>query len=92
MPFHAIPYPRYQKCLWDIMEKPHTSSTAKVWRYSEVNISPYSPPFRTDPGLEFSLLCQYILPQTVSFISFIFVVVSTVGMTLNTMPAIRYRC
>ena len=29
--------------------------------------------------------------QAVSFISFIFVVVSTVGMTLNTMPSMRHR-
>ena len=46
----------YQKCLWDLMEKPDTSKTAKA----------------------------------VSFISFIFVLVSTIGMTLNTMPSVQY--
>ena len=38
------------------------------------------------------LYCSYLsLSQAVSFISFIFVVVSTVGMTLNTMPSMRHR-
>ena len=45
----------YQKCIWDLMEKPDTSRTAKV----------------------------------ISFISFVFVVVSTIGMTLNTLPNIQ---
>lgn len=45
----------YQKCIWDLMEKPDTSRTAKV----------------------------------ISFISFVFVVVSTIGMTLNTLPSIQ---
>ena len=47
---------KYQKCLWDLIEKPHTSFAAKV----------------------------------ISVISIAFVVVSTVGMTLNTMPAIQH--
>ncbi|XP_023325380.1 potassium voltage-gated channel protein Shab [Eurytemora carolleeae] len=47
----------YQKCLWDLMEKPDTSLAAKA----------------------------------VSFISFIFVVVSTVGMILNTLPAVQSK-
>ena len=45
----------YQKCIWDLMEKPDTSRTAKM----------------------------------ISFISFVFVVVSTIGMTLNTLPSIQ---
>ena len=48
---------KYQICLWDLIEKPHTSMAAKV----------------------------------ISVISIAFVVVSTVGMTLNTMPAIQHR-
>ena len=48
---------KYQRCLWDLIEKPHTSFAAKV----------------------------------ISVISIAFVVVSTVGMTLNTMPAIQHR-
>ena len=47
---------KYQRCLWDLIEKPHTSFAAKV----------------------------------ISVISIAFVVVSTVGMTLNTMPAIQH--
>ncbi len=47
---------KYQKCLWDLIEKPHTSFAAKI----------------------------------ISVISIAFVVVSTVGMTLNTMPAIQH--
>jgi len=47
----------YQKCLWDLMEKPDTSFAAKA----------------------------------VSFISFIFVVVSTVGMILNTLPSVQSK-
>lgn len=47
----------YQKCLWDLMEKPDTSLAAKA----------------------------------VSFISFIFVVVSTVGMILNTLPSVQAK-
>ena len=50
-------FAKYQKCLWDLMEKPDTSMAAKA----------------------------------VSFISFIFVVVSTIGMTLNTMPAVQHE-
>ena len=45
----------YQKSIWDLMEKPDTSKTAKA----------------------------------ISFISFIFVVVSTIGMTLNTIPSVQ---
>ena len=45
----------YQKSIWDLMEKPDTSRTAKA----------------------------------ISFISFIFVVVSTIGMTLNTIPSVQ---
>jgi len=48
---------KYQICLWDLIEKPHTSTAAKV----------------------------------ISGISIAFVVVSTVGMTLNTMPGIQHR-
>ena len=47
---------KYQRCLWDLIEKPHTSLAAK----------------------------------TISCISIAFVVVSTIGMTLNTMPAIQH--
>jgi len=54
--FGAGRFAKYQKGLWDLMEKPDTSVAAKA----------------------------------VSFISFIFVVVSTVGMTLNTMPSMRH--
>jgi len=46
---------KYQICLWDLIEKPHTSFAAKV----------------------------------ISLISILFVVVSTIGMTLNTMPQIQ---
>jgi potassium voltage-gated channel Shab-related subfamily B member 1 len=48
---------KYQKCLWDLIEKPHTSFAAKI----------------------------------ISVISIAFVVVSTIGMTLNTMPAIQHK-
>ena len=48
-------FSKYQKCLWELMEKPDTSVSAKV----------------------------------VSFLSFIFVLVSTIGMTLNTMPSVQ---
>ena len=47
---------KYQKCLWELMEKPDTSASAKA----------------------------------VSFLSFIFVLVSTIGMTLNTMPSVQH--
>ena len=47
---------KYQKGLWELMEKPDTSVSAKV----------------------------------VSFLSFIFVLVSTIGMTLNTMPSVQH--
>eukprot|EP00095_Tigriopus_kingsejongensis_P008004 maker-scaffold269_size230758-snap-gene-1.29 protein:Tk08004 transcript:maker-scaffold269_size230758-snap-gene-1.29-mRNA-1 annotation:"voltage-gated channel " len=50
-------FAKYQKCLWDLIEKPHTSTAAKV----------------------------------ISVISIAFVVVSTVGMTLNTIPSIQHR-
>ena len=48
------PY-RYQKCIWDLMEHPESSSTANI----------------------------------VSFISMMFVIVSTIGMALNTMPGLK---
>lgn len=48
---------KYQICLWDLIEKPHTSMAAKV----------------------------------ISVISILFVVVSTIGMTLNTMPMIQHQ-
>ena len=48
---------KYQICLWDLIEKPHTSMAAKV----------------------------------ISCISIAFVVISTVGMTLNTMPDIQHK-
>ena len=47
---------KYQKCLWELMEKPDTSVSAKA----------------------------------VSFLSFMFVLVSTIGMTLNTLPAVQH--
>ncbi|XP_040567548.1 potassium voltage-gated channel protein Shab [Lepeophtheirus salmonis] len=50
-------FAKYQRCLWDLIEKPHTSTAAKV----------------------------------ISVISIAFVVVSTVGMTLNTIPSIQHR-
>merc|ERR1719510_2042481 len=50
-------FAKYQKCLWDLIEKPHTSTAAKI----------------------------------ISVISISFVVVSTIGMTLNTMPSIRVQ-
>ena len=46
---------RYQKCIWDLMEHPESSSTANI----------------------------------VSFISMMFVIVSTIGMALNTMPGLK---
>ena len=49
-------YSKYQKFVWDLMEKPDTSRAAKV----------------------------------VSFISFMFVVVSTVGMMVNTLPSVQH--
>ena len=64
-------FAKYQKCLWDLMEKPDTSVAAKV--------------------LVFKISRSRFYQQAVSFISFIFVVVSTVGMTLNTMPSMRHR-
>eukprot|EP00093_Oithona_nana_P002881 02881.XXX_36532_44873_1 [CDS] Oithona nana genome sequencing. len=50
-------FAKYQKCLWDLIEKPHTSTAAKI----------------------------------ISVISIAFVVASTVGMTLNTIPSIQHR-
>lgn len=50
-------FAKYQRCLWDLIEKPHTSTAAKV----------------------------------ISVISIAFVIVSTVGMTLNTIPSIQHR-
>ena len=55
--FGSGKFVKYQICLWDLIEKPHTSMAAKV----------------------------------ISVISITFVVVSTVGMTLNTMPSIQHR-
>ena len=46
---------RVQKCIWDLMEHPESSSTANI----------------------------------VSFISMMFVIVSTIGMALNTMPGLK---
>ena len=50
-------FAKYQKFLWDLIEKPDTSLAAKI----------------------------------VSFISILFVVVSTVGMAVNTMPAVQHQ-
>ncbi len=50
-------FAKYQKCLWDLIEKPHTSTAAKV----------------------------------ISVISITFVVVSTIGMTLNTIPSVQVK-
>ena len=47
---------KYQRCLWDLIEKPHTSFAAKV----------------------------------ISVISIAFVVVSTVGMMVNTLPSVQH--
>ena len=127
-------FAKYQKCLWDLMEKPDTSIAAKVPSLNYLithyliitiiilifddhsfddNLDDTRPchclclccsylSLSKDVSLSLllylwlrlylCLYCSYLsLSQAVSFISFIFVVVSTVGMTLNTMPSMRHR-
>ena len=61
---------KIQKCLWDLFEKPHTSLGARVSDEAELTSSD-SPPL-------------YL--QIVAIISICFIVISTVVLTLNTLP------
>ena len=84
---------------------PSTRSASGIWWRSQTPL--WQPRYNSSLSSIFSevkiliLAVSYILlilmvhtcifVQAVSFISFIFVVVSTVGMTLNTMPSMRHR-
>ena len=88
-------FAKYQKCLWDLIEKPHTSSAAKV-RYSTLGGKGLdyaeSRNFQSSATTDFVAIKIKRFPflQVISVISIAFVVVSTVGMTLNTMPSIQH--
>ena len=64
-------FAEYQKCLWNLMEKPDTSRSNK-YHFTK------------------TLFGNFRTAKAVSFISFLFVLVSTIGMTLNTIPSVQY--
>lgn len=83
-------FAKYQKCLWDLIEKPHTSTAAKVLllnKYILLSIGFIIPKFCDEIDTYDDIFCF----QIISVISISFVVVSTIGMTLNTMPSIRVK-
>ena len=80
---------KYQICLWDLIEKPHTSFAAKVSNHSQRDLDIKCCKFYVFfVILNFPLCCN---GQVISLISILFVVVSTIGMTLNTMPQIQHK-
>ncbi len=66
----------YQRFLWDLMEKPHTSLAAKVREFVYYVLAVY-----------FQLIS--IDFKVVSLISITFIVTSTIGRTLNTLPDLQ---
>ena len=70
-----------------------TMSGGPVCQVSEVPVGPDGEARHLggSQGSGFKISRSRFYQQAVSFISFIFVVVSTVGMTLNTMPSMRHR-
>ena len=73
------------------MEKPDTSVAAKVQQNCNANLVKLFFTLSLSSPCDINMFYGHTYPQAVSFISFIFVVVSTVGMTLNTMPSMRHR-